>query len=84
MIKILASSILWAAVFHLLQELLDRKYNGNKQVIFIDELPWMDTPRANFLSAFEHFCNDWCLARKHVKLIVCGTAGRDSDAGACR
>lgn len=60
--------------FHLLQELLDKKYDGNKQVIFIDELPWMDTTRANFMSAFEHFCNDWCLARKHVKLIVCGSA----------
>ena len=64
----------WTEAFHLLQELLDRKYDGSKQVIFIDELPWMDTPRANFMSAFEHFCNDWCLARKHVKLIVCGSA----------
>ena len=64
----------WTEAFHLLQELLDKKYDGSKQVIFIDELPWMDTPRANFMSAFEHFCNDWCLARKHVKLIVCGSA----------
>ena len=64
----------WTEAFRLLQELLDRKYDRNKQVIFIDELPWMDTPRANFLSAFEHFCNDWCLARKHVKLVVCGSA----------
>ena len=64
----------WTEAFHLLQELLDKKYDGSKQVIFIDELPWMDTPRANFLSAFEHFCNDWCLARKYVKLIVCGSA----------
>ena len=24
-------------------------------VVFIDELPWLDTPRAGFLSAFEHF-----------------------------
>jgi AAA+ ATPase superfamily predicted ATPase len=64
----------WAEAFHLLQELLDARADGSNQVIFIDELPWMDTPRSGFVSAFEHFCNDWCSARKHVKLIVCGSA----------
>lgn len=64
----------WSEAFHLLQECLDRDFSGEKQIIFIDELPWMDTSRSNFLSAFEHFCNDWCLARKHVKLVVCGSA----------
>jgi len=64
----------WQEAFHLLQELLDDRMDGTNQVIFIDELPWMDTPRSGFLSAFEHFCNDWCLSRKHVKLIVCGSA----------
>lgn len=64
----------WADAFHMLQELLDSKADGSNQVIFIDELPWMDTPRSCFLSAFEHFCNDWCSSRKYVKLIVCGSA----------
>ena len=64
----------WVEAFHLLQELLDSKSDGSNQVIFIDELPWMDTPRSGFVSAFEHFCNDWCSARRHVKLIVCGSA----------
>lgn len=64
----------WIEAFHLLQELMDHKADGNNQVIFIDELPWMDTPRSGFVSAFEHFCNDWCSARNHVKLIVCGSA----------
>ncbi len=64
----------WIDAFHLLQELLDSKSDGSNQVIFIDELPWMDTPRSGFVSAFEHFCNDWCSSRKHVKLIVCGSA----------
>lgn len=64
----------WSDAFHLLQELLDSKADGSNQVLFIDELPWMDTPRSGFVSAFEHFCNDWCSARKYVKLIVCGSA----------
>ena len=43
----------WVEAFHLLQELLDSKSDGSNQVIFIDELPWMDTPRSGFVSAFD-------------------------------
>ncbi len=43
-------------------------------VIFIDELPWMDTPRSHFLSAFESFWNGWCSGRDNIMLIVCGSA----------
>lgn len=64
----------WQQAFHMLERLLEKKDNGKRQVIFIDELPWMDTPKANFMPAFEHFCNDWCLARKNLKLVVCGSA----------
>lgn len=64
----------WFGAFHLLEGLLERKDDGSTQVVFIDELPWMDTPKANFLPAFEHFCNDWCLARRNLKLVVCGSA----------
>lgn len=65
----------WFDAFHLLQELLDANMReGEKRVIFLDELPWLDTPRSNFMLAFEHFCNDWVLARKDVKLVVCGSA----------
>ena len=65
----------WFEAFHQLQELLDTKIKaGEPRIIFLDELPWLDTPRANFMPAFEHFCNDWVLARKDVKLIVCGSA----------
>ena len=65
----------WFEAFHQLQELLDaRKKDGEPRVVFLDELPWLDTPKANFMLAFEHFCNDWVLARKDVKLVVCGSA----------
>ena len=64
----------WSEAFHVLQSLMEQKDDGSNMVIFIDELPWMDTPRSNFLLAFEHFCNDWVLARKNVKLVICGSA----------
>ena len=45
-----------------------------KKVVFIDEMPWMDRPNANFLSALENFWNAWATARKDILLIVCGSA----------
>lgn len=45
-----------------------------KKVIFIDELPWLDTPKSNFISVLEHFWNHWASARKDILLVVCGSA----------
>ena len=42
--------------------------------MFIDEMPWMDKPNANFIPALENFWNAWASARKDVVLIVCGSA----------
>jgi len=48
----------------------------NKQcvVVFLDELPWMDTPRSHFLTAFSYFWNTWASMRDGMKLVVCGSA----------
>jgi uncharacterized protein len=45
-----------------------------KKVIFLDELPWLDTPNSGFMVALEHFWNSWASARKDIILIVCGSA----------
>lgn len=63
----------WFDAFSLLSELLDGQRKG-KKVIFIDELPWMDAPRSNFVSAIEHFWNSYVSARKDILLIICGSA----------
>lgn len=44
------------------------------KVVFMDELPWMDTPRNRFLKAFELFWNSWGCVQTDLKLIVCGSA----------
>ncbi len=46
----------------------------SKKVIFIDELPWLDTPNSGFMPALEHFWNSWASARTDIILIVCGSA----------
>lgn len=63
----------WNEAFHLLEDWLDCLPEG-KKVVFIDELPWMDTVRSNFIRALDHFWNSWASARKDIVLIVCGSA----------
>ncbi len=63
----------WFEALFLLSELLDGLGEG-KKVVFIDELPWMDSPRSNFVSAIEHFWNGYASARKDILLIICGSA----------
>ena len=64
----------WMEAFYQLEQLLIKLDDGSRQVIFIDELPWMDTPRSGFLPAFENFWNGWCNRRDNMMLIVCGSA----------
>ena len=64
----------WLEAFRLLEKLLEQKSDGGKQVVFIDELPWMDTARSRFIPAFEHFWNGWASKRDDILLIVCGSA----------
>ena len=65
----------WREAFGLLKELISSAPAG-KKIIFIDELPWMDTPKSNMISALENFWNGWATARpeKDIVLIVCGSA----------
>ena len=64
----------WLEAFYQLEQLLIKLDDGSRQVVFLDELPWMDTPRSGFLSAFESFWNGWCSGRDNMMLVVCGSA----------
>lgn len=64
----------WMEAFYQLEQLLVKLDKGSRQVVFIDELPWMDTPRSGFLPAFESFWNGWCSGRDNLMLVVCGSA----------
>lgn len=64
----------WIEAFNMLGRLVEDKGRKGKKLIFIDELPWMDTPRARFVPALENFFNDWVSKRDDIMLIVCGSA----------
>lgn len=63
----------WILAFYELSKYLESLPAG-KKIIFIDELPWMDTPKSRFIPALENFWNSWASVRDDVKLIVCGSA----------
>ena len=63
----------WVEAFASLEQLIEQS-SEKKKVVFIDEIPWMDTPRSNFVTALEYFWNSFASARKDVLLIVCGSA----------
>src|SRR4051812_5064101 len=41
----------WGEAFMRLQTWLSKEITVTKKVLFLDELPWLDSPRSNFLSA---------------------------------
>ena len=63
----------WLEAFSLLRELLEDSNRVGKKVIFIDEMPWFDTPRSGFLTGLEFFWNSWASSRPDILLIVCGS-----------
>ena len=69
----------WFEAFARLRSLLEREdvYRdpvSNRRIVFLDELPWMDTARSDFKSALEYFWNSWASSQADLLLIVCGSA----------
>ncbi|MGM9843935.1 MAG: ATP-binding protein, partial [Muribaculaceae bacterium] len=64
----------WYNAFSQLQHYLDTLKEKKRVIVFIDELPWLDTPRSKFIRALELFWNEWASCRNNLKFIVCGSA----------
>lgn len=69
----------WLEAFGRLRNLLEskdvyREAENNKRVIFLDELPWMDTAKSDFKVALDYFWNSWASAQQDIILIICGSA----------
>ncbi len=69
----------WFEAFSRLRKLLESKdcYKNpgtGKKVVFLDELPWMDSPRSEFKAALDYFWNVFGSMQDDLLLIVCGSA----------
>lgn len=63
----------WLSAFQNLSICLQKNKKKGKQIIFIDELPWLDTHKSNFIAALDWFWNSWAVNR-NILLIVCGSS----------
>ena len=63
----------WLEAFFMLEMFLQKIDDGSRQLIFFDELPWMDTPKSGFITGLESFWNNWACHR-NVMLVVSGSA----------
>lgn len=66
----------WLDAFSALRKLLAQKIEKSATpcILFIDELPCLDTPRSGFIKALGYFWNSWASKQDKIKLIVCGSA----------
>ena len=65
----------WQEAFMTLRLLLESKIDKKRRcIIFIDEIPCLDTPKSGFIGALDHFWNTWCSSHSNVMLIICGSA----------
>ncbi len=64
----------WYEAFYALEDYLESIETEGKKIIFIDEMPWIDTKRSNFVSALENFWNSWAVGQCNIVLIATGSA----------
>jgi uncharacterized protein len=65
----------WQMAFKYLADYLQKlPATPVKKVVFIDEMPWIDTPKSGFVSALEFFWNQHVSAMDNILLIACGSA----------
>ena len=69
-----AAPVNWHDAFELLKTYISSLRGNSKKVIFIDEFPWFDTHKSDFLSYFGHFWNTYCEKRTDLVVVVCGSA----------
>lgn len=63
----------WFEAFGMLEKYL-ATVDKKRKVVFIDEMPWIDTHNSDFVSALESFWNGWASMRDDIVFIACGSA----------
>lgn len=64
----------WTEAFDALAAYLESLPNDRRKVIFIDEMPWIDSSRSNFVSALEYFWNGWATSQENIVFVATGSA----------
>jgi AAA+ ATPase superfamily predicted ATPase len=63
----------WQEAFQMLIVFLESRTQKEKNVIFLDEFPWLTGRRSDFLKAFGLFWNSWA-SQNNIVVVICGSA----------
>lgn len=64
----------WQQLFSVLKNYLKSLPTNKKQVIFLDELPWICTAKSGFIQLLAHLWNDFLSKESHFILVICGSS----------
>lgn len=64
----------WDDAFDALEDFIDGLPDDKRKVIFIDEMPWIDTPQSEFVDALETFWNGWAARRRDIMFVASGSS----------
>jgi AAA+ ATPase superfamily predicted ATPase len=64
----------WKEAFELLKTYFSSLRSPRKKVIFMDEMPWLDTHKSDFRMYLGHFWNTYCEKRNDIIIVLCGSA----------
>lgn len=64
----------WTEAFAHLTEMIKLLPGTDPVIIFLDELPWMASPKSRLLQAIDHYWNSKWSMMPRIKLIICGSA----------
>ena len=64
----------WQGAFKQLRDYLEKLRGDKKRVIFLDEIPWLDSHRSGFKKALDHFWNTFLSRHPRFILIITGSA----------
>ncbi len=72
----LSPIVSWENAFDLMATALEDHASGRRDpmVIFLDELPWLASPRSRLLESLDHVWNRRLSKLKNLRLVVCGSA----------
>jgi hypothetical protein len=64
----------WIEAFAMLDKFINKHYANKKVIIFLDEVPWMDSTRSDLISAMGDLWDKRIANNPNKHLIVCGSA----------
>lgn len=64
----------WQEAFVRLRDNLLSIKSKKKKVVFIDEMPWLDSHKSGFLSSFSYFWNAYASDIPDIIVVICGSA----------